>query len=155
MSKQDFIRWLKSYFVDVDFTETTIARIGTMLDMVEADKPTRTVVKWRDRTVERIVERIVYVDRVSGTRIGKRCRINDRSILERQPLELIAKEICDKYGVTQEQLKSVTRTRALVYCRKQFIEHALTIYPYTLAELARFLNRDHSSILHLKNKYKD
>ena len=153
MSKQDFIKWLKSYFVDVDFSQTTEERIKYMLEMVEADKPTKTIVKWKERTVERKVERIVYVDRVSGTRLGTRCRRDEN--VERQPLELIAKEICDKYGVTQEQLKSRIRTRDLVHYRKQFIELALTIYPYTSADLARFLNRDHSSILHLKNKYKD
>lgn len=153
MSKQDFIKWLKSYFVDVEFTPTTEERLKYMLELVEADKPTRTVVKWKDRIVERKVERVVYVDRVTGTRLGVRCRRDEN--LERQPLELIGNEICEKYGITLEQLKSRTRTRDLVHYRKQFIEYALTIYPYTCSELAKFLNRDHSSILHLKNKYKD
>jgi chromosomal replication initiation ATPase DnaA len=138
MTTKDFTRWLKDFFVEVTFTDSQIDRIEVMLGKL---------------TKERVVTQVKQVERIKVVR--------EKVYVERKPDQVvkvpladIAAEVCSNHGITIQSLTGRSRYRDMVYARKAFIDKALSTYPYTAVELARFLKRDHSSILYLKNRHK-
>ena len=62
-------------------------------------------------------------------------------------LEEIQDIICDRHGVTPENLKSDRRARHLVDARVDFSVMA-RLQSYSYPKIGAFLNRDHSTIQH-------
>lgn len=64
------------------------------------------------------------------------------NIIERHTLY-----ICERHGVTREQLKSPERTKDIVRARQELM-HLLICAGMSVAGIGRYLNRDHTTILH-------
>lgn len=58
-----------------------------------------------------------------------------------------AQNICNMYGITIEQLKSKTRQSLFVMARVHFSMQMRLMHNATILTIAKYLNRDHTSIL--------
>lgn len=65
-----------------------------------------------------------------------------------------AKMICDLYGITLEKFKSRDRNFHLVMARVHFCRYMRFEHNATLTSMAKYLQRDHTSIIHYVKKYK-
>lgn len=65
----------------------------------------------------------------------------------RRRLLVLAVEVSRAYGLTVEDFKSPTRVRDVSWPRQEFMLAAHRA-GYSLGQIARFLNRDHTTILH-------
>jgi chromosomal replication initiation ATPase DnaA len=65
-----------------------------------------------------------------------------------------ARFICDMYGITMERFKSKDRHFQLVMARVHFCRYMRFEHNATVTSMAKYLNRDHTSILHYVKKYK-
>jgi hypothetical protein len=145
MTKKDFLRELKSYFPDIDWTDGAESRINLLLDRYNAN------------IKERIVVKHVYIDRevvVEGT------------FAREDDCNRIAKDICERHGITIEQLKvnspkwayvdGASGAKELVDARYDFVKQIFKRYPHSSqSQLARWIGyKDHSSIHHLLKRRK-
>jgi chromosomal replication initiation ATPase DnaA len=64
----------------------------------------------------------------------------------KQFLDDVAKDSCAHFGVTLEELRSSARFARLVTARTWVTQTALQFGTATLAEIARYLNRDESTL---------
>lgn len=69
-------------------------------------------------------------------------------------LEILQK-VCDASGIMPHDILSKTRKREVVIARQLFCYLTMTYYNYTLVQVGRFLNRDHSTVIHSVNAYTD
>ena len=69
-------------------------------------------------------------------------------------LEILQK-VCDASGIIPHDILSKTRKREVVIARQLFCYLTMTFYNYTLVQVGRFLNRDHSTVIHSVNAYTD
>ena len=60
----------------------------------------------------------------------------------------IALEVCERYGVTLADLKGPRRLRLLSAARQEFMALAYELPHASLPVIGRFLDRDHTTILH-------
>ena len=68
----------------------------------------------------------------------------------------IMKEVCDKYCVSMEDLISERRHQYLVRPRQEAMYRLCTETDWSLPRIGRLLgNRDHTTILHGKKKFKE
>jgi chromosomal replication initiation ATPase DnaA len=134
IKKEDFIKWLKNYLVDVEWTDSVENRVRYMLAKVE------TIVEVPVR-VTKIVKQEVYVP-VPTLQSGQ----------EKIPLEDIADEFCRKHNTTIQRLRSPIKREPETKLREMFIAAALAQYSYSSPELGKFLHRNHSTILDYKRK---
>jgi chromosomal replication initiation ATPase DnaA len=65
-----------------------------------------------------------------------------------------AKIICELYGITLEKFKGKARYWNLVMARVHFCRYMRFEHNATLTSMAKYLNRDHTSILHYVKRYK-
>ncbi len=75
-------------------------------------------------------------------------------MISEDDLETYAKIICDMYGITLEQFKGKGRYFNLVMARVHFCRYMRLEHNATFTSLARYLNRDHTSVLHYVKRYK-
>jgi Bacterial dnaA protein helix-turn-helix len=143
MTKKEFVKWIKYFFVDVEWNESVEKKLTYMVDQIDPVIENRVIAKPVYKT------KFVYVDKMPKGVIKVDLDYNVQ--IEKKPLDSIAEEVCKRHGIEVFQLKSVTRTRTLVMARKAFVKAALSSYPYTFKEIGNFLNRDHSSIIYLYN----
>lgn len=68
-------------------------------------------------------------------------------------MEQLLKEICVVSNLDAETIKSNSRVSNAVAARVLFCQEALKL-KYSKSEIARFLNKNHSSIINLLNNYK-
>lgn len=145
MTKKDFIRELKSYFPEIDWTPGAESRVNLLLD------------RYNFEVKERVVVKQVYVDRevlVEGT-----------SAREEDCIK-VAKDICEQHGITLEQLKvnspkwayagGRAGTKELVDARYDFVRKIFSRFPHSSkSHVSRWLGyKDHSSIHHLLSSRK-
>ena len=145
MTKKDFLRELKSYFPDIDWTSGAESRVNLLLD------------RYHSGIKEKVVVRHIYIDReviVEGT------------CAQEQDFNKIAEEICREHSITLEQLrvnsplwaytKGKVRAKELVDARNSFVNKVFRRFPHSSkSQTARFLGYDcHSSVYHLLNKRK-
>ena len=76
-----------------------------------------------------------------------------RQVRNKMPLDLnydlIASEICEKHGVTIQDLQSGKRGSQIVSARIEFVRHMVHEYPNIIhLTLARYLKKDHTTICH-------
>jgi len=62
----------------------------------------------------------------------------------------LAKNVCEYFGITFEELVGKRRLREYVIARQAFVHLAFMVYKPTFKQLGRLTNRDHSSIIHSK-----
>lgn len=62
-------------------------------------------------------------------------------------------KVCKHFDITVEQLRSKTRERTLIVARSYYIHILYEFMGVTLQRIADSINRDHSSIIHLRNKF--
>lgn len=145
MTKKDFLRELKSYFSDIDWTAGAESRVNLLLD------------RYHSGIKEKVAVRHIYIDReviVEGT------------CAQEKDYNKIAEEICEEHSITLEQLransplwayrKGKSRTRELVDARNAFVSKVFRRFPHSSkSQTARYLGYDcHSSVYHLLKKRK-
>tara|TARA_A100001037_G_scaffold228345_1_gene206398 strand:+ start:575 stop:898 length:324 start_codon:yes stop_codon:yes gene_type:complete len=64
----------------------------------------------------------------------------------------IAYQVCEKYELTLENLKSKERTRDHVIARIEFTKRCMKELNKSFSAIGRFLNKDHATVLYYKNK---
>jgi hypothetical protein len=145
MTNKDFLRELKSYFPDIDWTDGAESRVLLLVDRYRSTIKHKTVVKQ------------IYVDREV---VLPATSAKDEDYVE------IAQEVCENHKITLEQLRANSpkwayergeiRTRPLVDARCEFVKKVFARFPHTSqVQAARWLGyRDHSSIYHLLLKRK-
>jgi hypothetical protein len=145
MTNKDFLRELKSYFPDIDWTEHADSRVNMLLDRYRSAIKHKTIVKQ------------IYIDR--------EVVVSSTSAKHEDYLK-IAEEICERHEITLEQLRANSpswaykdgriRTTPLVDARCEFVRKVFGKFPHTSkTQTARWLGyRDHSSIYHLLLKRK-
>lgn len=69
-------------------------------------------------------------------------------------LEILQK-VCDASGIMPHDILSKTKKREVVIVRQLFCYLTMTYYNYTLVQIGRFLNRDHSTVIYSVNAYTD
>lgn len=145
MTKKDFLRELKSYFPDIDWTDGAESRVNLLVD------------RYHSGIKEKVVVRHIYVDReviVEGT------------CAQEKDFNKIAEEICEEYSITLEQLranspkwayrKGKAGAKELVDARHDFVKKVFRRFPHSSkSQTARYLGYDcHSSVYHLLNDRK-
>jgi len=65
-----------------------------------------------------------------------------------------AKIICELYGISIERFKGKDRHFNLVMARVHFCRYMRFEHNATLTSMAKYLNRDHTSVLHYVKRYK-
>jgi hypothetical protein len=145
MTNKDFLRELKSYFPDIDWTEHAESRVLMLVDRYRSTIKHKTIVKQ------------IYIDR--------EVVLDATSAREDNYLEL-AEEVCERNKITLDQLKANSpkwayekgkvRAGHLVDARCEFIRKLFAKFPHTSqVQAARWIGyKDHSSIYHLLLKRK-
>jgi len=64
----------------------------------------------------------------------------------------IAYQVCEKYELTLENLKSKERTRDHVIARIEFTKRCMKELNKSLNAIGKFLDKDHTTVLYYKNK---
>jgi chromosomal replication initiation ATPase DnaA len=85
-------------------------------------------------------------DRIRAYRVG--------GLVSDEMLNENAQNICNMYGITIDQLKSKGRYSLLVMARVHFSRHMRLIHNASFQTIGKFLNRDHTTILHYFKAYK-
>lgn len=57
-------------------------------------------------------------------------------------------EVCAEFGVSEAALKSTNKTRFLCGARWQFMSRAYATGKFSLPQIGRFINRDHTTVLY-------
>lgn len=79
---------------------------------------------------------------------------NVSSLINHETFDHYALQICDMYGITLKELKGKDRYFQLVMARVHFCRYMRLEHNASVTALGRYLNRDHSSIIHYFKKYK-
>lgn len=79
---------------------------------------------------------------------------NITSLISDEMFDNYALRICEMYGITLSELKSKDRRFELVMARVHFCKYMRIEHKASTIALGRYLNRDHSSIVHYFRKYK-
>lgn len=72
-----------------------------------------------------------------------------------EDLVYILQRVCDVTGIMPHDVFSNTRKREIVIARQLFCYVTMTHYTYTWVSIGKFLNRDHSTIIHSVKTYSD
>lgn len=64
----------------------------------------------------------------------------------------LAKEICERHGVTAAELRGPRRYRKLTDARQEFCLRAVDELGFTMPQVGKYLNKDHTTVLHAVHK---
>jgi chromosomal replication initiation ATPase DnaA len=67
----------------------------------------------------------------------------------------ILQKVCDVTGIMPHDIFTPTRKREVVIARQLFCYVTMTHYHFTWVAVGKFLNRDHSTIIHSVKTYSD
>ena len=67
----------------------------------------------------------------------------------------ILQKVCDVTGIMPHDIFTPTRKREVVIARQLFCYVTMTHYTFTWVAIGKFLNRDHSTIIHSVKTYAD
>lgn len=173
MKSKEFVRWLKDFLVDVEFNDTMEKKIRERFEALQGEpeilkvlvRADQNKLDWYEkrltslrRQVEHMKQSILIKEVIKYVETDK---FFDKAmeIDVEPPLDAIAQSVCERHGITLEQLrvnspkecyeKGERRCRRYVNARKAFVLQAKAIYPYTLKKLARFLECHHSTVIHM------
>lgn len=65
-----------------------------------------------------------------------------------RPIHAIAIEVCEKHGVTLAELQSPLRFKPIVRARWELMARAYSETGASFPVIGRFLNRDHTTVMH-------
>lgn len=68
------------------------------------------------------------------------------------PKDFVVDYVCNIFGVSFDELESPNRSRRLVKARQTLTCLILEYTEMSLSEIGRMMNRDHSTIIHLRDK---
>ena len=68
-----------------------------------------------------------------------------------EPLDEIAKIVANSFRLTISAIKEKNRKAKVVAARRTFIELAIQYGDYSISELGRYINRHHTSVIHLRD----
>jgi len=85
-------------------------------------------------------------DRVRAYRVG--------GFVSGEMLTENAEDVCNIYGITMDKLKGKERYHTYVMARVHFCRHMRLIHNASFKTLGKFLNRDHTTIIHYFKDYK-
>jgi chromosomal replication initiation ATPase DnaA len=85
-------------------------------------------------------------DKVRAYRVG--------GFVSPEMLQTTAEDICNIYGITIDKLKCKERYHTYVMARVHFCRHMRLIHNASFKTLGKFLNRDHTTIIHYFRDYK-
>lgn len=68
------------------------------------------------------------------------------------PKDFVVDYVCNIFGVSFDELESPNRSRRLVKARQALTCLILEYTEMSLSEIGRMMNRDHSTIIHLRDK---
>jgi chromosomal replication initiation ATPase DnaA len=131
IKKEDFMKWLTAFLVEVEWTEAMQKRVRFMLDKVE-------VVVTREVIVTRTVTKKVPVALPSFT---------SKPTIE-PSLESIYEQFNRETGITIQEIRSKSRKQDIVKARMDLTYRMLNEYPYSFDEIGKFIKRDRSSVYH-------
>jgi hypothetical protein len=85
-------------------------------------------------------------DKVRAYRVG--------GFVSPEMLQTNAEDICNIYGISMDNLKGKERYHTYVMARVHFCRHMRLIHNASFKTLGKFLNRDHTTIIHYFRDYK-
>jgi len=85
-------------------------------------------------------------DRVRAYRVG--------GFVSGEMLTENAEDVCNIYGITMDNLKGKERYHTYVMARVHFCRHMRLVHNASFKTLGKFLNRDHTTIIHYFKDYK-
>lgn len=85
-------------------------------------------------------------DKVRAYRVG--------GFVSPEMLQSNAEDICNIYGISMDNLKGKERYHTYVMARVHFCRHMRLIHNASFKTLGKFLNRDHTTIIHYFRDYK-
>lgn len=85
-------------------------------------------------------------DKVRAYRVG--------GFVSPEMLQSNAEDICNIYGISMDNLKGKERYHTYVMARVHFCRHMRLIHNASFKTLGKFLNRDHTTIIHYFKDYK-
>ena len=148
MSAKHFVKNLKDYLVDYDFTETDEKKIEAMFDRYR-----QTVVVKEVEKIPVVVNKPVFRDRVEtvyvDVRTRKRLGNSERSRLvyaSKNQIDKIFEDACNLWGIEMTDLFSEDRHIPIPWARF-FCYHKLYDLGMTCTDMARLFKRDHSTVL--------
>jgi len=68
---------------------------------------------------------------------------------------LIQKLVCDEFGFSWKDIRSFNRRRDIVEARRSYCWLATTILGETLVQVGKDIDRDHTSVIHLRDSCRD
>jgi chromosomal replication initiation ATPase DnaA len=131
IKKEDFIKWLKTFLVDVEWTENMDKRVRHMLSKVD-------VVVTREVIVTRTVTKKVPIALPS---------FSSKPTIK-PSLESIYELFNRDTGITIQEIRSKSRKQDIVKARMDLTYRMLNEYPYSFDEIGKFIKRDRSSVYH-------
>lgn len=66
----------------------------------------------------------------------------------------LAKEICEKYGITRRDLCGPMRFREYTRARHEFCWRGVDELGFPMTQVGRYLNKDHTTVLHAVHKHR-
>jgi hypothetical protein len=90
-----------------------------------------------------------------GLNASRKIQILNKGARDTGEMNIILKEVCNYCNVSAADFMSKRRHRPIVDARFLFTGTVLTHCKYTLEHIAKFINRDHSSVLYYKSRCDD
>lgn len=81
--------------------------------------------------------------------------VSGKEFRDYMSLDDIAAFVCDQHLITIGELKSKKRQRELVEARVDFSRISNLEYGYSLTTIGRYMNRDHTTIIHYLTRTKE
>jgi len=141
MTRKDIIKDLKAYFTEIDWTKHAENKLDFILESFEAH--IRSTIKPKKMVIvkTRIIKKYMHTAEPSVH-------------LSESDMERLANEVSSLTGVSINQLKGKSRLRRIVDARKEFVRRVFVKNPHqTLWSIARYLNRDHASVIYYKSSF--
>ena len=71
-----------------------------------------------------------------------------------KPLSEILQIVCEEFEVKEDQIKSKRRTEPVAYARMAYMQLARELTDETTTSIARFVNKDHTSVSYAVNTFR-
>jgi len=132
MNEIGVIKEMEAYFTEIRWTDHAKQKVGNLLSEYK-----KSVSKKQD-----IIKKVEYVPHNIVDTI--RGEVMD---------DEVAEEVCERHGITINQLKGKGQSNELVTARADFTLEVKRRYKFsTLVGIGKYLNRHHSTIVNIKRK---
>lgn len=118
--------------------QRTKKRLAEASRQVEEETPQTVANDWRHPNPPIPVEAIPAPSPEPSTKMGR-----------------LAKEICERHGITGHELRGTLRRRHLTAARHEFCWRAVNELGFQMTQVGKYLHKDHTTVLHGVRKYKE